>query len=341
MNAVFAFILNRASRAIILNRASRAIILNRASRAIILNRASRAIILTRAFRAIMPNRASRAIMPKAALLIAARPLVAAAAVSLALHGGILWAASWLWVPATAPPEAPALMAVAFVAEAPVPPKQRSKRVAAAAQSEDGARSRALAALDAAKRRARPAPKAIKIVKPKLAKTRAVHPRWVKAPPVPPPPPRFHLGGGPETAPRPGAKPPTGDPRADKPVAVEMPPARAAAKGAGGNTQTAKTTPSEAPDAMARPRPVAGLGNRPPQYPWIARRRGEQGRVVLEVEVTADGRAKEVRVKRSSGSARLDRAAQAAVRAWRFSPARRGGRAVAGRIDIPIAFRLTK
>ena len=89
------------------------------------------------------------------------------------------------------------------------------------------------------------------------------------------------------------------------------------------------------------RPVAGLGNPPPAYPWISRRRGEEGRVVLEVAVTADGRAKEVRIKRSSGSSRLDQAALAAVKKWRFSPALSGGRAVAGRIEIPIAFRLTK
>jgi protein TonB len=87
--------------------------------------------------------------------------------------------------------------------------------------------------------------------------------------------------------------------------------------------------------------VAGLGNPRPRYPWISRRRGEQGRVVLEVAVAADGRAKEVRVKRSSGSARLDRAALAAVRAWRFKPALSYGRAVAGRIDVPIVFRLTQ
>ncbi|MCZ6740731.1 MAG: energy transducer TonB [Alphaproteobacteria bacterium] len=287
----------------------------------------------------IPNRASRAIMPDGAVP-GSRPLVVAGLVSLALHGAILCAATWPWGP-TAPPAAPPLVAVPLVPETMVRSNRQARRIAPATQPDDAATRRALAGLAAAKRQAHPSPKPAATGEPKKAKIPVVHPVWGKTPPVPPHPPRFRLEGGQEAGPPARAKSPPPDPRADHPVAVKTAPAMAAPEGGRGSGQTAKTTHSEAPGPMGRPRPVAGLGNPRPQYPWISRRRGEQGRVVLEVAVAADGRAKEVRVKRSSGFARLDRAALAAVRAWRFSPALRGGRAVAGRIDVPIAFRLTK
>ncbi|MFW6162471.1 MAG: energy transducer TonB, partial [Planctomycetota bacterium] len=49
---------------------------------------------------------------------------------------------------------------------------------------------------------------------------------------------------------------------------------------------------------------------------------------------------EVRVARSSGHAVLDEAAVAAVRRWRFTPARAGGAAVTAEVEIPIRFRLS-
>ncbi|MCZ6814647.1 MAG: TonB family protein [Alphaproteobacteria bacterium] len=291
----------------------------------------------------IPNRASRAIMPDGAVLAdipdrasrATMPLVVAGLVSLALHGAIVSATAWPWGP-TSPPAAPPLVAVPLVPETMVRSNRQSRRIAPATQPDDAATRRALAGLAAAKRQAHPSPKPVATGEPKKAKIPVVHPVWGKTPPVPPHPPRFRLEGGQEAGPPARAKSPPPDPRADHPVAVKTAP-----EGGRGSGQTAKATHSEAPGPMGRPRPVAGLGNPRPRYPWISRRRGEQGRVVLEVAVAADGRAKEVRVKRSSGFARLDRAALAAVRAWRFSPALRGGRAVAGRIDVPIAFRLTK
>ena len=80
-------------------------------------------------------------------------------------------------------------------------------------------------------------------------------------------------------------------------------------------------------------------NPPPEYPALSRRRGEQGVVVLRVRCDAQGRVTEVAVQSSSGSPRLDHAALQAVAAWRFKPARAGGRAVAGELELPIRFRL--
>jgi protein TonB len=78
----------------------------------------------------------------------------------------------------------------------------------------------------------------------------------------------------------------------------------------------------------------------PAYPEVSRARGEQGTVLLLVKVLSDGRAGEVRLKRSSGHPALDTAAQEAVAAWRFVPGRRGPRPVETWVDIPIRFELT-
>jgi len=79
----------------------------------------------------------------------------------------------------------------------------------------------------------------------------------------------------------------------------------------------------------------------PPYPGSARRMGMEGVVLLEVIVAPDGRAREVRVLRSSGHALLDEAAVSTVRThWRFIPARRDGVPVESRAEVPIRFRLT-
>ena len=86
---------------------------------------------------------------------------------------------------------------------------------------------------------------------------------------------------------------------------------------------------------------AGLSNAPPRYPHLARRRGQEGRVVLRVEVDADGAAAAVRIRRSSGHRLLDAAAIEAVRGWRFLPAKRAGTSVAGVLDVPVSFKITE
>jgi protein TonB len=87
--------------------------------------------------------------------------------------------------------------------------------------------------------------------------------------------------------------------------------------------------------------AAYLDNPAPAYPSAARRLHEEGRVLLRVRVTADGRAGDVDVATSSGSERLDRAALDAVRRWRFVPARRGDEAVAAQVLVPIVFSLDR
>ncbi len=80
-------------------------------------------------------------------------------------------------------------------------------------------------------------------------------------------------------------------------------------------------------------------NPKPVYPQEAREKGYQGKVLLRVEVLANGRVGQVAVKKSSGCEVLDRSALAAVREWRFIPARKGEVAVPVWVIIPVKFQL--
>jgi periplasmic protein TonB len=85
--------------------------------------------------------------------------------------------------------------------------------------------------------------------------------------------------------------------------------------------------------------AAYLNNPPPAYPMVARRNGLQGRVVLHVEVLANGTCGKINIKSSSGYAMLDNAALNTVKTWRFTPARQGGLAVDKWFMIPVQFSL--
>jgi protein TonB len=86
-------------------------------------------------------------------------------------------------------------------------------------------------------------------------------------------------------------------------------------------------------------PVPLGGNVAPEYPLAARQAGEEGLVVIHAQVLADGSVADAQVGESSGYERLDDAALAAVRHWRFQPALHDGQAVAQSVDVPIRFRL--
>jgi protein TonB len=62
-------------------------------------------------------------------------------------------------------------------------------------------------------------------------------------------------------------------------------------------------------------------------------------VKLQLYVDTSGRVANVILLRSSGSAALDRAAREQALTWRFTPARRDGKAVPDIVEIEIEFRL--
>lgn len=77
----------------------------------------------------------------------------------------------------------------------------------------------------------------------------------------------------------------------------------------------------------------------PRYPMSALRANREGQVVLSVTVTPEGEVTDVTVGRSSGDLDLDRAAEEAVRNWRFAAA--DNRAPRYTADLPIRFELTR
>lgn len=137
---------------------------------------------------------------------------------------------------------------------------------------------------------------------------------------------------PDPAPVPVVKEPKPEP---EPPVEEPPPPQAVAP-----------PPDPAPAAPAPPQVIpprfdaAYLNNPVPAYPALARRLGEQGRVLLRVFVRPDGSAGAVEVRDSSGSARLDRAAKEAVERWKFTPARRGSQPIGAWVVVPVKFSLS-
>lgn len=152
----------------------------------------------------------------------------------------------------------------------------------------------------------------------------------------PPPPRPQVREAAVQPPRQSAAPPS------PPEPVHVAPMHAAPTMA----VTRPPAPSAAPPATVAalpvipPRPASGVaGNRKPVYPLAARSRHLQGRVVLEVDVSAAGDAMSVHIVSSSGHSLLDESALQAVRSWHFVPASRAGQPVAGTVDVPVDFRM--
>lgn len=99
-----------------------------------------------------------------------------------------------------------------------------------------------------------------------------------------------------------------------------------------------SAPPAATASSARPR---YKNNPEPVYPVVARRRGQQGSVLLSVRVDAAGRPETVAIKTSSGFAALDEAAVAAVKRWEFEPGRLAGEPVPSQVEVPIRFELDR
>ncbi|HTO49472.1 MAG TPA: energy transducer TonB [Burkholderiales bacterium] len=168
------------------------------------------------------------------------------------------------------------------------------------------------------------------------------------PPAPPPParrppPRPAPQVAPRTPPPPAAPPPL--PAAAEAIAApplleagpkqeQSAPAQAIPAAPAQPVATAPREAPSPPDFRA-----AYLRNPAPTYPTAARRNGEEGTVTLRVLVSTVGAPREVVLERSSGSSSLDAVALATVKTWRFTPARRAGKAEEAWVLVPIVFRL--
>lgn len=78
-------------------------------------------------------------------------------------------------------------------------------------------------------------------------------------------------------------------------------------------------------------------NAPPVYPEIARVRGYEGVVLVSAEILPNGRVGEVKIRKSSGYAILDRSAIQAVKPWKFEPAKKSGNPFTAWVELPIKF----
>jgi len=79
----------------------------------------------------------------------------------------------------------------------------------------------------------------------------------------------------------------------------------------------------------------------PEYPRLSKRNGESGRVMVRVFIDIAGMPRNVQISTSSGVARLDDAALAAVQKARFKPYTENGQPTAGWTYVPINFELEK
>ena len=85
--------------------------------------------------------------------------------------------------------------------------------------------------------------------------------------------------------------------------------------------------------------VGEKGNIPPGYPLLSAQLGEQGMVVVQMRIGPDGFVNAVQLLQTSGYPRLDEAALAALKKWRFTPAVENGQPVPSAQVLPIRFRL--
>lgn len=107
-----------------------------------------------------------------------------------------------------------------------------------------------------------------------------------------------------------------------PVAVQTRPASAA---------QAPSSPLKTldPQPVSRPQPV---------YPRALLNAGIGGRVVIRATVGSNGEVIDTSIAEPSGEIQLDRAANLAVKRWRFNPAMQNGRPVVGSVLIPFDFK---
>jgi protein TonB len=142
------------------------------------------------------------------------------------------------------------------------------------------------------------------------------PTLITAPPAPTPAPF-------EAPPTPELPPP---PEPVAPVAIAAPPAPPAPP------PPPKIIPASEVQYLVKP---------DPEYPPLSIRRGEAGLVMVSVYIDEAGMPRTVQVQQSSGHARLDDSAVAAVRRARFKPYTQNGQPAAGWARIPIPFELER
>ena len=187
----------------------------------------------------------------------------------------------------------------------------------------------------------PKPKPTPKSEPELSRERVSE---IKATPPPPPqkqkPSRFIS----ESQPVPYSRPEliTGEEKQDVPASLPEPGPQPRTilktdeQKKAGSDGTVEKTPAPALIREAKPR---YRNNPPPLYPILARKRGYQGTVVLDVFIDKNGRVADMKIFSSSGYSALDKAARATVEDWLFEPGMEGEKKIEMWVKIPIRFQL--
>jgi len=141
---------------------------------------------------------------------------------------------------------------------------------------------------------------------------------------------------------PKAPPKEADPSEDKGVAVYGEPGAGDPAGLEGGVSQGGVVGGTVGGAIALPEdavpPKALASNTVPAYPSEARSTGKTGTVVLKVIILADGTVADVEVMR--GQEPFVSAAVAAIKTWRYEPARHQGQPITVYRIVQIPFKLT-
>ena len=99
----------------------------------------------------------------------------------------------------------------------------------------------------------------------------------------------------------------------------------------------QANPQVASAATGEPSMPEDMQGKPPLYPKLAVDQKLSGKVVLLVDVAADGRVTGIAVESSKPAGVFDAAAIEAAWQWKFKPTLEKGKAVAGRVRVPVDF----
>lgn len=102
------------------------------------------------------------------------------------------------------------------------------------------------------------------------------------------------------------------------------------------TEHKRKEASDPASVIAPPRPERAIT---PEYPRSARRKGREGRVVVEATIDESGKVVVAKVDESSNWAELDAAALKAVKEAAFTPAQAETGAIKSTVRLPLVFRL--
>lgn len=106
-----------------------------------------------------------------------------------------------------------------------------------------------------------------------------------------------------------------------------------------NTSESVTISNQSSQPMLVNKPRFSAKPTPVEYPRLARKKGLEGRALIEVWLDKDGKQIKQKLIQSSGHEILDSRALNTIKQWQFSRQTANGQAIAHRVQIPINFKL--